>query len=205
MMLMQANAKACDVMRGKDFTILNTIGDEGVAAAIWQRSLSPDLTAWLDALPARKFPEMRETVHLKQMENTLQAACERSGLERSPFQAALVEDVAFLSRAFAKLMGGDFVRIRLETASRTTCPKFHIDKVKARLLCTYRGAGTQYVRDIHADIASRYRQVNTGDVALLRGLDFPAPESCTLLHRSPMVQEGDPTRFLLVIDPVEAV
>ncbi|EFO30892.1 conserved hypothetical protein [Roseibium sp. TrichSKD4] len=203
-MLMQADAAACDVVRGNELSILNAIGDPGVAAVIWQRTLGPAFADWLAGIPHSQLPEMRAIVHVEQLENALTAACEKSGLEASDFQKALVADLAYLARAFSKLMGGEFVRMRLETASLTTCPKFHIDKVKARLLCTYRGQGTEYVRDIHADIASRHRQVKTGQVALLRGLDFPAPESCGLLHRSPVMGDGDLTRLLLVLDPVEA-
>lgn len=36
------------------------------------------------------------------------------------------------------------LRLRFDVINFNGCPKFHVDAVKARLVCTYRGTGTQY-------------------------------------------------------------
>jgi hypothetical protein len=57
----------------------------------------------------------------------------------------LASDIGALAVMMARILDVDHVRLRLDVADEVMCPKFHIDRVPARLLCTYRGAGTEYV------------------------------------------------------------
>jgi hypothetical protein len=53
----------------------------------------------------------------------------------------LASDIGALAVMMARILDVDHVRLRLDVADEVMCPKFHIDRVPARLLCTYRGAG----------------------------------------------------------------
>ena len=95
-----------------------------------------------------------------------------------------------------------FVRIRLDVVHDDACRKFHIDSLTARLVCTYRGPGTQYGISTDGNQPSRVFSVPTGAPFLLRGTQWPDPPVSGLMHRSPLIEGTGMTRFVLVIDPV---
>ena len=72
----------------------------------------------------------------------------------------------------------------------------------ARLICTYRGPGTQYcISHDHTD-PKRFFTVPTGAPILLRGSRWPQRPASGLLHRSPPIEGTGETRLVLVLDPV---
>ncbi|MEO9902181.1 MAG: DUF1826 domain-containing protein, partial [Nisaea sp.] len=75
--------------------------------------------------------------------------------------------------------------------------------VRARLLCSYRDAGTEYVAEADAADPACHKRMATGAVGLFRGARWSDDEICGLLHRSPHQGEGDAARLLLVVEPAE--
>ena len=71
-------------------------------------------------------------------------------------------------------------------SDRQTCPKFHCDYVVVRLITTYAGPGTEYVR---ADSAGAIRRAGPGSLVLLKGRRHPT-HADTVHHRSPPVAAG---------------
>jgi hypothetical protein len=90
-----------------------------------------------------------------------------------------------------------------DAVTTNACRRFHIDAVTARLVCTYRGTGTQY--GIGADGAEPRRvfTVPTGAPILLRGTLWPERPHSGLLHCSPPIEGTGETRLVLVLDPVD--
>lgn len=119
----------------------------------------------------------------------------------APLPIALGADMLRLAHFFAVLTSREAIRIRLEGVTGDACRRFHLDAVGLRLLCTYRGPGTQWTMcgpDCRAP-----HQAPAGAVALLKGSrhDPPPPPGC--LHRSPPVShlpENRRARLLLCID-----
>lgn len=114
-----------------------------------------------------------------------------------------------LARSLAPSAG---LRIRLETKASEGCSLFHVDNVPLRLICTYRGAGTQWLPDTAFDRCGLGRgnndfvhdwselcQMPTGAVAVLKGLRFPGQDKLALVHRSPPADAAFP-RVLVAID-----
>ncbi|MFM1751215.1 MAG: hypothetical protein RL119_177, partial [Actinomycetota bacterium] len=62
-----------------------------------------------------------------------------------PNKNTLCDDVAFLGRLCADLVGCSRLGVRIEVLDRAMCPRFHVDRVGLRLLCTYLGPGTEYL------------------------------------------------------------
>jgi hypothetical protein len=83
------------------------------------------------------------------------------------------------------------------------CRKFHVDAMAARLICTYRGTGTQYGQSRNGDDPKRVFTVPTGSAVLLRGSLWPSNRDCGLVHRSPPIEGTGETRLVLVLDPVD--
>ncbi|MBD8876343.1 DUF1826 domain-containing protein [Roseibium polysiphoniae] len=194
---------ACDVLHSRQQEVLHQIAEPGVAAAIWQRPVDPGFQSWIDTLAQDELPTLRTVVPAHLAKAALLHACEMVGLEPSPEREFLIEDAGNLALAVGKTLNVRYVRIRLDVTSGTMCPKFHVDQVRARLLCSYRGAGTEYVAEADAADPARHKRMATGEVGLFRGALWSDEETCGLLHRSPHQDAGDAARLLLVVEPAE--
>lgn len=198
----QPQQYARNVLIGRDPEILEDINSSGVAASIWTRTCSQDFQGWVDGLPMEQLPELRTVVPVHLAEAAAIAACEQVQLPLSAERDMLTGDVGALALILSKALDVQQVRIRLDVSDEVMCPKFHVDNVPARLLCTYRGAGTEYVLAGAEDDARQISQVGRGAVGLFRGGAWPGEERTGLLHRSPDPAAGGGARLLLVIDPV---
>lgn len=193
---------ARDVLIGRQDEILRDIALPGVAAAIWERKPDVSFQAWIDNLTADQLPALRIVVPVDQAEEAVRVACDSAktppGAERDWF----IHDVAGLAGFFGDILKVDHIQIRLDIAAGKMCPSFHRDNVPARLLCTYRGQGTEYVPEQFRNNPDRVRMMKTGAVGLFRGSQWTSGEPCGLLHRSPPVQAESGPRLLLVVDRV---
>ncbi|HEY0183972.1 MAG TPA: DUF1826 domain-containing protein [Rhodopila sp.] len=141
-------------------------------------------------------------------------------LDRLPRPAPpdLMLDVFDLAMVFAALDGdAPAVRARLEALTHDGCTRWHADAVGLRLLCTYRGGGTEWLpldggaaaaRAIGRDAAPRCAtQIPTGAVAILKGEAYRDPRGQAnagggCIHRSPPAGRGRRARLLLCIDQI---
>ena len=192
---------ASDVLIGRDPDILSDIHAPGVAAAIWRRTPDPAFQNWIDGLDGAKLPRLRTSVPVHKAETAVLIACGIAATPQGPELNRFASDVGALTLMYCRIMGTDRARIRLDVTDEAMCPKFHLDNVPARLVCTYRGDGTQYVPEPHRNDPSRIRNMRTGDAALIRGTKWPSGERSRLLHRSPAMAPGTGPRLLLAIDP----
>lgn len=108
----------------------------------------------------------------------------------------LGEDIGLLGGLYRGIAGTDW-RVRLETAVERTCPAFHEDAVRLRLLVTYRGPGTEWTADPES---GRVERVPTGAVAALKGRAWPS--DARILHRSAKATRRSP-RWVLAVDSVK--
>lgn len=194
---------ARDVVVGRTPDVLEDISLPGIAAAIWKREPVREFQTWLDGLPDLQLPVLRTVVPVHLVEAAVITACERFGTPACAERDMLAGDAAALALMFAKVLNIRKVRVRLDVSTEIMCPKFHIDHVAARLLCAYRGAGSEYVPETAQGNERRGRRVPAGSVGLFRGRTWSGEETTGLLHRSPAMAAGSPARLLLVIDPGE--
>lgn len=172
-------------------------------AAIWRRQPLSGFQSWIDGLDPEVLPAARVILRPEAVREASVAICDASGTPEGPERDRLVDDIAALADIFAGLMQARWLRLRLDVVTTNACRRFHIDAVTARLVCTYRGTGTQY--GIGADGAEPRRvfTVPTGAPILLRGTLWPESPRSGLLHRSPPIEGTGETRFVLVLDPVD--
>ncbi|WP_289034259.1 DUF1826 domain-containing protein [uncultured Roseibium sp.] len=194
---------ASDVLRSRQPEVLHQIAEPGVAAAIWQRTVDPGFEKWIDTLSQDELPTLRTVVPAQLAKAALLHACEIAGLASSPERDFLIEDAGSLALAVGKILKVRYVRIRLDVTSGTMCPMFHVDQVRARLLCSYRGEGTEYVSAADVADPACHKRMATGEAGLFRGARWSDDETCGLLHRSPHQEKGDAARLLLVVEPAE--
>jgi hypothetical protein len=119
-----------------------------------------------------------------------------------------------------ELLDARSIGLRLEVVGQAMCPRLHVDRVGIRLLCTYRGPGTEWVDDVAVDrgrLGARARGLpdeNSGllgpgsrieiippfAVALLKGSLWQGNGGRGVIHRSPAVTPGETPRILLAMD-----
>jgi hypothetical protein len=123
----------------------------------------------------------------------------------------LLLDIQRLAVLFAAVADADSaVQIRLEGITGPACHRWHADAVGLRLLCTYRGAGTEWLplaggaaaaRDLPgAGLPCGRATIATGAVAILKGEGFRGNAGFGCIHRSPPAAPGERARLLLCID-----
>jgi hypothetical protein len=192
---------AAGVASGTGPEALARIAEPGIAAAIWERAAPPGFLAWIEALPHHALPTLRATLAPEGVLAALETAAER--LPEGAWRRFLVADAADLACRFAAILGASRLRVRLEVVVDDACRRFHLDRVTARLLCTYCGPGTECGPagpSSSSGAPTSVRQLAPGSAAILRGALWPG-ERTGLLHRSPPIAGTGETRLLLAIDP----
>ncbi|MEP6017184.1 MAG: DUF1826 domain-containing protein [Paracoccaceae bacterium] len=181
---------------------LNTFLRPGSAATIWRRQTPPRIQTWLDGLDPEDLPFGREIVPSSAVAKTAQAFCDNAGMPDGVEREWLLDDITSLANIFVDLMQARFLRLRLDVVTTNACRKFHIDAITSRLVCTYRGTGTQYGISSDGNDPKHVFTVQTGAPILLRGTLWPEQPPSGLLHRSPPIEGTGETRLVLVLDPV---
>lgn len=182
---------------------LDAIHHPDCAAVVWERPSAPAFLPWLDGIDPERLPALRLVLAPKAVLNELRQAFDASGIKDSPDRAALLADIDGLSRGFAQLMKAPYLRLRLSPVTTNACRKFHRDTLTARLVCTYRGTGTQIGTAPAGQEPPFIETLNTADPIVMRGKLWPETPVSDLLHRSPPIEGSGETRFVLVLDPMD--
>ena len=199
-------------------SVLTDIYQDDVNIAVWQGSMTPDLTTSVERLLA-ECPNLRMVVTSSPEDVT------NAFVEQNPTFAKFPEfcqHIATLVDMFATLFELKRVGIRLTQLDRAMCPKFHVDRVPCRLVSTFFGVATQWLPHESVDRTklgagslglsdeqsgiyqhlTDIQQLNIGDVALLKGETWYNNEGAGLVHRSPAVAD-DAKRLLLTLDFID--
>lgn len=174
-----------------DIDDLAAIRDPAITLAIWQRS--PLAVGSLGS-----FDPIQMTTAVDRAGAMLAAAFALR--PAAPWHEAVVADAAALVARFAAIMDLSHVVIRLERVTGDACKYWHADYVAVRLICTYRGCGTEWIE--RSGQASRQtdtpRTLDTGAVGLFKGRILAGDDA--ILHRSPPIAGTGEERLLLVLD-----
>ncbi|MEO9895056.1 MAG: DUF1826 domain-containing protein [Paracoccaceae bacterium] len=174
----------------------------GCAAAIWRRQPTQDFQDWVNALDPSLLPQGRISVPRDAVRSAITDMCEASRTPLCHQRTQLIDDITNLANSFSELMKASYLRLRLQVITSNACRRFHVDAITARLVCTYRGTGTQYGISTDGNEPVRVFTVPTHAPILLRGTQWPETPCTGLLHRSPPIEGTGETRFVVVIDPI---
>lgn len=137
-----------------------------------------------------------------------------------PGYRAWLEDVQLLTGAFCELFGLREAGLRLRTLDKAMCPRFHVDRVPARLICSYGGIGTEWLPEYAIDRSklgmgscgqpddlsgliadpTAIRQMPAYAVGLMKGEHWEGNEGRGLVHRSPTLTAVQPRRLIMTVD-----
>ncbi|ARE84110.1 hypothetical protein ROSMUCSMR3_02641 [Roseovarius mucosus] len=195
---------ATGVARGDSPGILHQVTRAGQAAAIWTRQREAGLAEWIDGVAVENLPQARCYCTAQRARAVAQAACEGAGLPIGRAREVLCDDIGALAVLFGQVMGRSALHLRLEVVRDDACRKFHLDQVPARLLCSYRGAGTEYGLMRAQGDPQPVCRMATGDVGIFRGALWSGDEMSGVVHRSPPLAGFGAARLLLVLDVLGA-
>ncbi|MEJ6402893.1 DUF1826 domain-containing protein [Yoonia sp. 2307UL14-13] len=185
-----------------DPAALSVFKKPGCAAAIWRRQMPHDVQDWLAHLDPDHLPSGRIILRPDAVPQAVTHLCDMAEMPECAERDWLQADIARMADLFADLMSVAYLRVRFGVVTTNACRKFHMDAVTARLVCTYRGSGTQYGISTDGHDPRRVFQVATGAPILLRGSLWPENPPSGLLHRSPPIEGTGETRLVLVLDPI---
>lgn len=187
---------------GPDPDVLRTIGMPGVGLAVWTPEPPEGFQDWIESLPAEQLPSLRAILPARDARAAITTACDRAGTPAGPCRDHLIDRAATLAGLASEILASLLVELRIEVADGQPCPKWHLDRVPARMLCALRGPGTEFGPARPDGAPATIHRLSTGAVALFRGLLWPGREIPGIVHRSPPARPGD-ARLLLVVDPVD--
>lgn len=194
------------IMEDESIAVLDEIADPAVGLALWHRRLPPVLDTWLDQTPPARLPEGRLLVRTDDIEEALDTTFRAAAIPDDIPARLLRADVATLARRFARIAGSALVDLRLEALAHDACCRFHRDFVPLRLLCTYRGPGTQWIAPAQAGRAVHEQDRYKGEIrhmprhaaALFKGEGHGQGHG--IVHRSPPIKHIGTTRLLLCLN-----
>jgi hypothetical protein len=194
-------------------TELRQVLNSDINLCLWKRPDQPEITRELSALRASDLPDVRCRTSPTSFDDDVSMLLIQSGLDPIRFKYWR-DDLRGLADLFFSVSGGRDVVLRLETKDDDGCRRFHIDRTHLRLLCTYRGLGTEWLtnaqvdRDAQANGASNERIIRFGEpsrfepfwVGILKGSAYPGNARRGLVHRSPSIAGSGQTRVLFCLD-----
>lgn len=182
------------VHRARTIDALAAILDPEVNLAIWERpSVVP--VGSLNGFGTIQLTTSVERAHAALTDAFTQQP-------QAAWHADIAADIAALAASFAAIMALSHVVIRLERVVGDACKRWHADYVSVRLICTYRGSGTQLIeRTIEradAPPVETPRSLALGAVGLFKGRILAGDQA--IVHRSPQIAGTGDERLLLVLD-----
>ena len=184
-----------------DDDYLSDFIDQFYFGLIWDRQIPVNIQDWLNKIDPKLIPSFRHIFHKNEVSKSINKIFENS-LSKDTQINWLIQDITRLSKLFSSLMNVDYIRLRMEVVSTNSCRKFHIDAVKSRLICTYRGLGTQYGMSMDGIDPKHFKTTPTSSPILLKGTLWIEDNPKMILHRSPPIEGTGETRFVFVIDPI---
>ena len=197
------------VCMGRGADVLEAVNQPGVELAVWQREPDPAWAGWLESLPYRACPTCRLEPVPEEARVALDASFDACGSPGGPARDAFAADVARLVALLAGMTRAARVRLRLDMITGDACRRWHRDCLPLRLICTYRGPGTQWVPPADgAEVLARPDDdtrlaiaFQAADVALFKGCGWPGqPHEGGVVHRSPRIAGTGVARLVLVVD-----
>lgn len=187
----------------RDVATLERIFDDGVAVAAWRRGPVPAIVAALDAALPREELVVRAT--LRASEPEFGRVNDALGPIAGPPVASWLGELAEL---YGVLADAEQLGLRLCVTRGQPCPRFHVDRVGLRLICTLRGPGTQWLEPAEVDRrrlglagttdeasgllrpGAVVHALEPFDVGIFKGEAWPGNGGRGAVHRSPPTDGG---------------
>ncbi|MGE8145971.1 DUF1826 domain-containing protein [Pseudomonas frederiksbergensis] len=209
-LLAKAPARTTRQHHGANPKVLTKILHDDANLAVWQRELPLHIADFASLLLSLNEP-LAESLSLEIANEDAEPNLRGLAANYRDLEGyeGFIADVSWLVSAFACLLGARHVGLRLRVLDKAMCPRFHVDHVPVRLITTYAGIGSQWLKEgamdrrqlgkPEAEPQAQIQHVRSGDVALLKGEKWHGNEGFGLIHRSPQPAPGE-RRLILTLD-----
>ncbi|NKB63881.1 MAG: DUF1826 domain-containing protein [Gammaproteobacteria bacterium] len=198
---------------GHQSSVLNKISDPVVNLVVWQRPTQTMVAAELLTLRSSDPSDMRCPTSLASFDDDVTSLLRQQSLDPSVFKNWST-DLRRLADIYFRVSESRNVTMRLETTNDDGCRRFHVDRTNLRLICTYRGPGTQWLHNEQVNRQAQRAGATNGDiirfgepseiapfwVGILKGSKYPGSAGQGLVHRSPPIAESGQTRVVFCLD-----
>lgn len=182
-------------------TGLKALSNRGLEGVIWARSVPETVVEALAVWPMMNAQAVRICAPVSQIEAASVSVLKEWGGLPPDVQAWLAADIAMLAASMADLLRVSRLLVRLDPVHDDACRKFHKDALRARLICTYKGPGTEYgAVQNSADQPEEVYSVPAGAPLVLKGKHWGEEPAPFLVHRSPPIEEAGLSRLVFVVD-----
>jgi hypothetical protein len=163
------------------------------------------VAAALDALPFAMLPNFRLEGPAGSVRTWLETLAATPGLPAA--LAWVIADCVTQAGRFVDASGSTSLSVKLEAIADDACRRLHHDYVAHRLVCTYRGPGTEWLPHAHEAALGDERDVVPAAwlqpvprfvAALFAGRLLPG--AMPVLHRSPPIAGTGQLRLVLTIN-----
>ena len=195
-------------VHGQNVQCLAEILRDNVNLAVWQRPRNNHWAAFVNEFCSRAG-NLERFVSLERGQSAATAlpgwALDIEGSNH------WIADVDELAEMYQCLFEPEAIGLRIHVLADTMCPRFHVDRVPVRLLCTYRGPGTEWLPEPlvarpagegplpeQSVPSDQIQTIPTAAVALLKGEAWEGNEGRGLVHRSP--QPNGTPRLIVGLD-----
>ncbi len=191
--------------------VLQCITASRVNLSLWQRPPLPAISREVSTLTAAQLPAVRHPTSKHSFTDDITALLRALGHDPLSFRC-LLSDLCLLADHFFSVSGQRDVKFRLSATDDDNCGRFHVDTRHLRMICTYQGPGTEWLRNEQVDRfllergAPNDAVIRFGDasrfepfwVGIMKG--DPDCSGNGLVHRSPPVAGSGQTRVLFCLD-----
>lgn len=193
--------------------LLRRILEPGVNLCLWQRPAQSVIVRELSSLKASDLPDVRCSTSLDSFDHDLDRLLQQQGLDPLAFNNWRI-DLRQLAHHYFGVSNDRDVTMRLVTTDEDDCRRFHVDYTHLRLLCTYRGRGTEWLANEQVDRFAQSRGAPNDEIirfgepfrfepfwaGILKSHAYPGNADNGLVHRSPPISGSGETRVLFCLD-----
>lgn len=194
---------------------LDVIKDENVNIAIHERSMDDELNTFLKQLTNSNFSSLNTSLNIIDFDALFDTHFKIYQSVASPGYQKLKNDIKHLITLFSEICNASSVKVFFGIINTDMCKRFHVDIYNLRMICTYEGQGTLWLTEDNINTRALnnggsneaivlrqadIKQLDTKDVAILKGALYPNCTTGGVVHRSPAIESGNQKRIMLRVD-----
>lgn len=198
---------------GNQPDVLHQILTPGVNLSLWRRPTQTATTQELATLAPSDLADVRCPTSRDAFDEDVSTLLQQQDLDPLALKHWRV-DLHRLADLYFSVSEDRDVTLRLVTTGDDECRRFHVDRTHLRLLCTYRGPGTEWLTNEQVDRLAQCTGAPNEDiircgepsqldpfwVGIMKGDAYPGNAGYGLVHRSPPIAGSGQTRVLFCLD-----
>jgi hypothetical protein len=202
------------VLYCKNISDLDKINDAQYNIASLKRCFENDLSLLFESIKQKSNFHFSQTGETDVLLNKLYSYFLACNLNQNDTLDLFISDIKLLIDTFLEINQSKQVKLMLSVVNTNMCRLFHTDMNDLRLLCTYNGKGTLWIKNNNVKNLNELSKTNESifknqdeiqealpfEVLILKGALNTSNDTHAIYHRSPTIEETGSSRILLRLD-----